>query len=194
MRGPQKRVGRVERWCMLHRLAGRTQGSGGAARWAGQSPKVWLAKEKRQDPMRSDSQRDLTSGMLKVNSSALRVGGRGHQEGEIEHWKIELSLVGNKGTGKCHLPRPSPQPKSQREPVPVTKLACIVQTPNAVLLWIHLSDGSASLPVLQGPSCRGTPMAKRAKPAPPAPVHLADPPWLIRQTHQSSTTNLAVCE
>ena len=131
--------------------------------------------------MSSDSQRDLTSGMLKVNSSALRVGGRGHQEGEIEHWKIELSLVGNKGTGKCHLPRPSPQPKSQREPVPVTELTCARQTPNAMLLWIHPFDGSASLPVLQGPSHMEPPTAKGAKPAPPTPVHLADPPGLIRQ-------------
>ena len=38
-----------------------------------------------------------------------------------------------------------------------------------------------SLPVLQSPSCRGTPMAKQAKSALPAPVHLADSPRLIRQ-------------
>ena len=74
-----------------------------------------------------------------------------------------------------------PQPKFQREPVPVTKLACTTQMPNAVLLWIHPSDGSAYLLVLQGPSCRGPPMAKRAKPTPPTPVHLADPPQLIGQ-------------
>ena len=39
-RGPQKRVGRAERQCMLHRLAVGNQGSGGAARPARQSPKV----------------------------------------------------------------------------------------------------------------------------------------------------------
>ena len=71
-----------------------------------------------------------------------------------------------------------PQPKFQREPVPSTKLACTMQTPNTVLLWIHPSDGPASLLVLQGHSCRG-PLAKLAKPAPPAPVHLADPSPLI---------------
>ena len=78
-------------------------------------------------------------------------------------------------------PSPIPQPKSQREPVPVRELTCTVQTPNAVLLWIHPSNGSASLPVLQGPSHRGHPTAKQAEPAPPAPVHLADPPRLIHQ-------------
>ena len=80
-------------------------------------------------------------------------------------------------------PSPSPitQPKSQREPVPVTKLACFMQTPNTVPLWIHPSDGSASLLVLQGPYHRGPLMAKRAKPTPPVTLHLADPPWLICQ-------------
>ena len=51
-------------------------------RWRGsppgrQSPQVWLAKAEGPDSVSSDSQRDLTSGMLKVNSSALREqGGR----------------------------------------------------------------------------------------------------------------------
>ena len=78
-------------------------------------------------------------------------------------------------------PSPIAQSKSQREPVPITKIASTAQTPNVVLLWIHPSDGPASLPVLQGPSCRGPPSAKRAEPAPPAPVHLADPPQVIHQ-------------
>ena len=37
----------------------------------------------------------------------------------------------------------------------VIELACTAQTASAVLLWIHPSCGSASLPVLQGPSHRG---------------------------------------
>ena len=41
----------------------------------GRAPKVWLAKAEGQDSMSSDSQQDLTSGMLKVNSSALREWG-----------------------------------------------------------------------------------------------------------------------
>ena len=50
-------------------------GSGGAARLARQSPGVWLAKAEGPEGVCSDSQRDLTSGMLQVNSSAQRVGG-----------------------------------------------------------------------------------------------------------------------
>ena len=42
----------------------------------GRAPKVWLAKAEGPDCMSSDSQWDLTSGMLKVNSSALREQGR----------------------------------------------------------------------------------------------------------------------
>ena len=62
--------------CVLHGLAEGSQGGGGAARWARQSPQVWLAKTLGLDCVSSDSQRDLTSGMLKVNSSAQRVGGQ----------------------------------------------------------------------------------------------------------------------
>ena len=60
---------------MLHRLAGVSQGGGGAACPARQSPRVWLAKVEGLDCMSSDSQWDLTSGMLQVNSFALRAGG-----------------------------------------------------------------------------------------------------------------------
>ena len=38
--------------------------------WQGRAPGVWLAKVEGLDCMSSDSQRDLTSGILKVNSSA----------------------------------------------------------------------------------------------------------------------------
>ena len=71
--------------------------------------------------MSSDSQRDLTFGMLKVNSSAL--GGELSQGGRVvEPRRTELSLVGNKGTCQRHLPHPFPQPKSQRDPVPIMNL------------------------------------------------------------------------
>ena len=93
---------------------------------------------------------------------------------DTDHWGYE-------GAGECHFPLPYTQPKFQKEPVSITELACTTQTPNAVLLWIHPSDRSASLPVPQGPSRSGPPKAKPAEPAPPAPVHLADPPWIIRQ-------------
>ena len=62
---------------MLHRLAGGSWGGGGAACPARQSPGVWLAKVEGLDCLSSGSQRDLTSEMLKINSSALREqGGR----------------------------------------------------------------------------------------------------------------------
>ena len=41
----------------------------------GRAPEVWLAKVEGPDTVSSDSQRDLTSGMLKVNSSALEEWG-----------------------------------------------------------------------------------------------------------------------
>ena len=111
----------------------------------------------------------------------------------VEPRTTELSLAGNKGTHQRHLPRPFPQPKSQREPDPVRELACTVQTPNTVLLRIHPSSvGCDSLPVPQGPSQSGSPKDKQAKPAPPAPVYLADPPQLICQI--PSTTSVAVCK
>ena len=52
------------------------------------------------------------------------------------------------------------------------------------------------LPVPQGPSQSRPPKAKRAEPAPPAPVHLADPPanTPLARSHQSSTTSLAGCK
>ena len=56
-----------------------------------------------------------------------------------------------------------------------------MQTPNAVLLRIHPSNESASLPVPQGPSHSGPLKAKRTESAPPASVHLADPPRRIHQ-------------
>ena len=44
---------------------------GQPAHLAGQSPQVWLAKAEGPDSVSSEIQQDLTSGMLKVNSSAL---------------------------------------------------------------------------------------------------------------------------
>ena len=41
----------------------------------GTAPKIWLAKAEGPNSVSSDSQRGLTSGMLKVNSSALREWG-----------------------------------------------------------------------------------------------------------------------
>ena len=54
------------------RTAGREPGQWRGSPPARQSPQVWLAKAEGPDCMSSDSQWDLTSGILKVNSSALR--------------------------------------------------------------------------------------------------------------------------
>ena len=67
----------MERQCVLYGLAGGSQAVEGQPAGQGRAPKVWLAKVEGLDGVSSDSQRDLTSGMLKVNSSALRErGGR----------------------------------------------------------------------------------------------------------------------
>ena len=62
---------------MLHRLAGGSPGVEGQASRQGRAPEVWLAKVEEADCVSFDSQWDLTSGMLKVNSSAL-----GEREGQ----------------------------------------------------------------------------------------------------------------
>ena len=144
----------------------------------GRAPKVWFAKTEGPDSVSSDRQQDLTSGKLKLNSSALVTRAREHWEGE---WLSPEDRVQLRGGTKALANTIS----LSHPPVKITKgtsscqRTCTTQTPNAVLLWIHSSlpvDGSASLPVLQGPSCRGPPMAKGAQPAPPAPKHLVDPP------------------
>ena len=130
--------------------------------------------------MSSDSQWDLTSGMLKVNSSAQRAGRRGHQEGELLNPGRQSSAQrGTKALASTiSLSHPS---------VVILKgtsshhRSCLHCTRTQCCAWIHPSDGSSSLPELQGPSHRGPPTAKLAKPAPPAPVHLVVPPQLIRQ-------------
>ena len=64
---------------MLHRLAGGSWGppQEGQPAWQDRAPEVWLAKAEGLDCVSSESQRDLTSGMVKVNNSALREwGGR----------------------------------------------------------------------------------------------------------------------
>ena len=108
---------------------------------------------------------------------------RGQREGELSPRRQSSAQQGTR-----HWPAPSPspipQPKSQREPVPITELACTTKTPNTVLLWIYPSDGSISLPVRQHPYRSGPPKAKQAEPAPPIPVHLVDPPRLICQIPQ----------
>ena len=107
--------------------------------------------------------------------------------GRVVEPKKDRARQEKKGTGNHHLPFPSPGQNSKGNQF--TDLACTTLTPNAVLLWIHPSDGSASLPMSWPPSqcCRtgtfhrGPRTAEQAEPAPPAPVHLADPPGLIRQ-------------
>ena len=92
-------------------------------------------------------------------------------------------------------PSPIPQPKSQKEPVPARELACTVQTPktpNTVPLRIHPSGGGCDFLLLpQGPSQSGSSKEKRAEPAPPAPVHLAYPPQLIRQSPSTTAWQCA---
>ena len=68
-------------WCVLHGLVGGSREVEGQSTRQGRGAEVWLAKAEGPDCVSSDSQQDLTSGMLKVNSSALREQG-GREEGE----------------------------------------------------------------------------------------------------------------
>ena len=56
-------------------LAGGNQGVEGQPAWQERAPEVLIAKAKGTDSVSSDSQWNLTSGMLKVDSSALREQG-----------------------------------------------------------------------------------------------------------------------
>ena len=95
----------------------------GQPAWQGRAPKVWLAKAEEPDTVSTDSQRDLTSGMLKVNSSSIRETGEREDVGReiVEPRKDRAQLSrGNKGTGKHHhlLPPPSQSPKGNQFPSP----------------------------------------------------------------------------
>ena len=96
----------------------------------GRAPKVWLAKVEGLDSVSSDSQQDLTSGTLK-STILLRgregertLGGRG-----VEPRKTELSLAGNKGTDRCHLPLPSPSRNSKGNQFPSLNLLALHKGP-----------------------------------------------------------------
>ena len=105
---------------------------------------------------------------------------RGHWEGELLSLRIESSAwQGNKGTGKHHLPLPFPAviPKGTSS----HHRTCLHQANTQRCAPGDPSFQWVCLLVLQGPSCSRPPTAKQAKPALPAPVHLADPPKLIHQ-------------
>ena len=64
---------------------------------------------------------------------------------------------------------------------------------------VHPSNRSTSLLLLQGPSHRGPLTAKGAKPTPPTPVHLVDPPQLksqipSKQYHKPGSVHVAQTE
>ena len=62
---------------MLHRLAGGGRVVAKQPSHQGRATEKWLAKVEGTDSVSSDSQGDLPSGMLKVNTSALRdLGGQ----------------------------------------------------------------------------------------------------------------------
>ena len=184
----------MERWCVLHGLAGGSQRGGGAARPARQSPRDWLAKAEGPDCMSSDGQRDLTSGMLKVNSSALREWG-GQEDTRRESCsapedRAQLSR-GTKALASA-ISLSHPQPKFQREPVPLTELAYTTQT--LCMLCFCGSIPPTGLPPF------------RCFRAPPTGDHLwqrelsllLQPLYTLRSTryyarsHRSSTASLAV--
>ena len=88
----------------------------------GRAPEVWLAKAEGLDSVSSDSQRDLTFGTLKVNSSALgEQGGRedtGRESCRAPEDRAQIG--GQQKRWPASSPSPIPQLKFQREPVPIT--------------------------------------------------------------------------
>ena len=83
----------------------------------GRAPEVWLAKAEGPDYMSSESQWDLISGKLKVNSSALgEWGGQEDAGGRVvEPQKTELSSAGEQRHWQAPSSSPIPQQKFQRE-------------------------------------------------------------------------------
>ena len=149
--------------------------------------------------MSSDSQRDLTSRMLKVNSSALGERRLGRARG---HWEAELLSLRRHNSAQWGTKALASAISLSHPPAETLKGT---SSPNLLASLKHpmlCFCGSipltrlASLPVLQGPSLRGSPMAKQAEPAPPTPVHLADPPQLIcqipsKQHHKPGSVQVA---
>ena len=71
----------------------------------GITPKFWLAKAEGPGCMSSDSQQDIISEMLEVNSSAL--GERGGREDTVMERcesRKDKAWWGNQGSGKRHFP------------------------------------------------------------------------------------------
>ena len=74
----------------------------------------------------------------------------------VEPRRTELSLVGNKGAGKRHLPRPSPSQNPKGNQFPSRKLLALHKHPRLCFCGFIPPKGlPVSLPVLQGPSRRG---------------------------------------
>ena len=145
------------------RTGGREPGQWKGSHPARQSPQVWLAKVEGPDCMSSDSQQDLKSQMLKVNSSALESG-----EGErtpggrvVEPQKTELSLggEGNKDPGQCHLPLPSPSQNSKGNQFPSRNLLAPGKHPTLCFCGSIPPMGHPLL-VLWGLSHRGPPQQR----------------------------------
>ena len=140
----------MERWC---RTGGREHGQ-----WRGSPPgkaesQIWLAKAEGPDCMSSDSQQELISGMLKVNSSALREWRagrvRGCREGELlSPGRQSSAQTGNKGTGKHHLPLPSPSQNSKGNQFPSLKF--LAPPKNPMLCFCESIPPGAAGPLPQG--------------------------------------------
>ena len=142
------------------------------------------------DGVCSNSKRDLTLEGYKLTALlGKREGWRTTGGRVVEPQMTDLSLAGNKGAHQGHRPCPSPSQKPKGNWFLPGNLLALHKHPT---LGIHPSGGFDSLQVPQGPSLTRSLKEKRADPAPPTPVHPANPPQLIRQI--LSTTSLAVCK
>ena len=131
MRGPRKRVGRAERRCMLHGLAGGSQCGGRAASPPGRAEPPSLACKSRGARWSVFLQ---PAGLIIWNVISQQLcseSGRakGQWEGELLSPEDRAQLGREQRHRKRHLPHPTPQPKSQREPVPFTNLLALHKHP-----------------------------------------------------------------
>ena len=106
----------------------------GQPAWQGRAPEAWIAKTEGLDSVSSDSQWDLTSGMLKVNSSALGEQGGERTLGRAVDPRKTAQLGGGTKVLATAISLSHPPAEIPKGTSSVTQVACTSQMPNTVLL------------------------------------------------------------
>ena len=148
---------------MLHALARGSQGSGGAARLARQSPQSLACKSRGAGLHEFGQPAGLDIWNLKSQQLCSHRAGRarGRWEGELLSPGKQSSVQwGNKGTGKCHVPLPFPSQNSKRNQFPSPNLLAPHKCPMLYFCGSILLMGLPPSQCCSPPPCRGPPMAK----------------------------------